>query len=410
MQTADYIVIGAGIAGASIAWQLVQDGRSSVLLLERESQPGYHTTGRSAALYMATYGTPNIQALTRASRAFYDAPPPEFGADPILSPRGVIYVAGPDQLDLLKRAYDDARAASPNVEWVDKPALLAQLPCLKPEAVAAGMSEPEAADIDVHALHQGYLRGLRQRGGQVLTQAEVVGLRKEGDAWHVALADGRQLRGSTIVNAAGAWADVVAAMAGVPPIGLEPRRRTAFTFTVPDGMDASHWPAVIGIDEGFYFKPDAGQLLGSPANADGAARGMGFSANFHQPGPQQRGTARLLRAAQVLGGLQGSGDQLIAQCAHPLQHGGQVGHQRCGAAQAQFIPDMAPVKHVGRLDEHLGRHAAHPGARGAPGAVVHDEVAIGALAHLAQGRQPRSARADDDGVQGCPHVPFSKLR
>ena len=268
MQTADYIVIGAGIAGASIAWQLVQDGRSSVLLLERESQPGYHTTGRSAALYMATYGTPNIQALTRASRAFYDAPPLEFGADPILSPRGVIYVAGPDQLDLLKRAYDDARAASPNVEWVDKPALLAQLPCLKPEAVAAGMSEPEAADIDVHALHQGYLRGLRQQGGQVLTQAEVVGLRKEGDAWHVALADGRQLRGSTIVNAAGAWADVVAAMAGVPPIGLEPRRRTAFTFAVPEGMDASHWPAVIGIDESFYFKPAAGQLLGSPANAD----------------------------------------------------------------------------------------------------------------------------------------------
>ena len=225
MQTADYIVIGAGIAGASIAWQLVQDGRSSVLLLERESQPGYHTTGRSAALYMATYGTPNIQALTRASRAFYDAPPLEFGADPILSPRGVIYVAGPAQLDLLKRAYDDARTASPNVEWVDKPALLAQLPCLKPEAVAAGMSEPEAADIDVHALHQGYLRGLRKRGGQVLTNAEVTALTRQGDGWQVTLADGRVLQARTIVNAAGAWADVVAGLAGVPPIGLEPRRR-----------------------------------------------------------------------------------------------------------------------------------------------------------------------------------------
>ena len=94
MQTVDTIVIGAGIAGASVAWQLVQPGAAgqgaSVLLLERELQPGYHTTGRSAALYMATYGTPNIQALTRASRAFYDAPPPEFGADPILSPRGVV--------------------------------------------------------------------------------------------------------------------------------------------------------------------------------------------------------------------------------------------------------------------------------------------------------------------------------
>lgn len=121
MQTVDTIVIGAGIAGASVAWQLVQPGAAgqgaSVLLLERESQPGYHTTGRSAALYMATYGTPNIQALTRASRAFYDAPPAEFGSDPILSPRGVVYVAGPDQLDLLKQTYDEAHATSPNVQW-----------------------------------------------------------------------------------------------------------------------------------------------------------------------------------------------------------------------------------------------------------------------------------------------------
>ena len=275
MQFADFIVVGAGIAGASVAWQLVQPGDGvgsaagpSVLLLERESQPGYHTTGRSAALYMATYGTPNIQALTRASRTFYDAPPPEFGDAPILSPRGVVYVAGPHQLDLLQQAFDDARAASPNVEWVDHAALMAMLPCLKPDAVAAGMSEPEAADIDVNALHQGYLRGLRQRGGQVLTNAEVTAVQREGNVWQVTLADGRTLQAGTIVNAAGAWADVLAGLAGVPPIGLEPRRRTAFTFPVPEGMDATHWPAVIGIDESFYFKPDAGQLLGSPANAD----------------------------------------------------------------------------------------------------------------------------------------------
>ncbi len=273
MQSADFIVVGAGIAGASVAWQLVQGAGpgtpgASVLLLERESQPGYHTTGRSAALYMATYGTANIQALTRASRAFYDAPPPEFGDTPILSPRGVVYVAGPHQLDLLKQAFEEAHAVSPNVEWVDHAALMAMLPCLKSDAVAAGMSEPEAADIDVNALHQGYLRGLRQRGGQVLTHAEVTAVQRQGDAWQVTLADGRTLQAGAIVNAAGAWADVLAGMAGVPPVGLEPRRRTAFTFPVPEGMDATHWPAVIGIDENFYFKPDAGQLLGSPANAD----------------------------------------------------------------------------------------------------------------------------------------------
>ena len=266
MDKLDYIVIGAGIAGASVAWELA--GGARVLLLERESQPGYHTTGRSAALYMATYGTPNICALTRASRAFYDAPPPEFGDAPILSPRGVVHVAGPGQIDLLTQAQDTARAAGSPVQWLEHADLLALLPCLKPEAVAAGLSEPDAADIDVHALHQGYLRGLRQRGGQLLTHAEVTALQREGDAWAVTLADGRVLQASSIVNAAGAWADVVAGLAGVPPIGLEPRRRTAFTFAVPEGMDASHWPAVIAVDESFYFKPDAGQLLGSPANAD----------------------------------------------------------------------------------------------------------------------------------------------
>lgn len=265
----DFVIIGAGIAGASMGWELA--GQRRVLLLERESQPGYHTTGRSAALYSATYGTANIRALTRASRAFYDAPPPEFGTSPILTPRGVVYLAGPDQLELLNAAYADAQALDPDVRSLTREQMLALVPCLSPEAVAAGMSEPGAADIDVHALHQGYLRGLRQRGGAIRCNAEVTGLQRLDDGWRVTLAGGEAITAGAVVNAAGAWADVVAALAGVPPIGLEPRRRTAFTFPVPAGMDASGWPAVIGIDESYYFKPDAGQLLGSPANADPVA-------------------------------------------------------------------------------------------------------------------------------------------
>lgn len=269
MQPYDFVIIGAGIAGASAGWELAAHRR--VLLLEREAQPGYHTTGRSAALYSATYGTPNICALTRASRAFYDAPPPEFGSAPILTPRGVVYLAGPDQLDLLEAAYAEALPRNPQVRRLTREELLEQAPCLRPEAVAAGMSEPGAADIDVHALHQGYLRGLRQRGGEIRTHAEVTALQRGEEGWHITLADGEVLRARAVVNAAGAWADVVAAQAGVPPIGLEPRRRTAFTFPVPAGMQAAHWPAVIGIAEDYYFKPDAGQMLGSPANADAVA-------------------------------------------------------------------------------------------------------------------------------------------
>ena len=266
----DFIIIGAGIAGASIGWELAAQRR--VLLLERESQPGYHTTGRSAALYSATYGTPNIRALTRASRAFYDAPPPEFGGAPILTPRGVVYLAGPHQLELLDAAHAEALALDPAVRRLTREQMLALVSCLRPEAVAAGMSEPGAADIDVHALHQGYLRGLRQRGGSIRCNAEVTGLQRlEQGGWRITLTGGEAITAGAVVNAAGAWADVVAGLAGVPAIGLEPRRRTAFTFAVPAGMDASRWPAVIGIDESYYFKPDAGQLLGSPANADPVA-------------------------------------------------------------------------------------------------------------------------------------------
>jgi D-arginine dehydrogenase len=146
--------------------------------------------------------------------------------------------------------------------------MLAAVPCLRPEAAALGLAEDGASDIDVHALHQGYLRGFRQHGGRVWTDAHVAGLARDGGFWTVTLADGRALRACHLVNAAGAWADELADLAGARRIGLEPRRRTAFTFAPPEGVDAARWPAVIGIDESYYFKPDAGQLLGSPANAD----------------------------------------------------------------------------------------------------------------------------------------------
>lgn len=266
MQLQDFVVIGAGIAGASVAYRLAE--HATVTVLEREAQPGYHSTGRSAAMFMETYGTPNIQALTRVGRDFYEHPPAGFTDTPILTPRGVLYIAREDQMDLLTAAYDAALARSPNVEMVDGPALLAEVPCLRPEAAFAGMREGGAADLDVNALHQGYLRGLKQRGGTLRNNAHVTAITPHADGWEVTLADGSTLLTRKIVNAAGAWADVVAGLAGVRPVGLEPRRRTAFIFAAPEGMATEHWPSVVGIDESFYFKPDAGLLLGSPANAD----------------------------------------------------------------------------------------------------------------------------------------------
>lgn len=262
----DYAVIGAGIAGASVAYRL--SASASVVVLEREAQPGYHSTGRSAAMFMETYGTAQIKALTRASRDFYEHPPQGFCEHPLLSPRGVLYIAAPDQQDLLREVYDEFRSQSPNVTLIDAEQALARVPCLRPDQLCGAIEEPDARDIDVHALHQGFLRGMARQRAALRNNAELVTATFEDGAWTLTLAGGESLRARVLVNAAGAWADHTAELCGVRPVGLQPCRRTAFTFTGPDDVDFAHWPAVVGVDESFYFKPDAGQLLGSPANAD----------------------------------------------------------------------------------------------------------------------------------------------
>ena len=159
---------------------------------------------------------------------------------------------------------------SPSAQWLDAAALHVLLPALNGERLVAGFLDDGARDIDVHSLHQGFLRGLRQRGGQLWTDADVAALQWDATAkhWRVQLQDGRSALARQLINAAGAWADVVGQLAGASSIGLSPKRRSAFTFAAPAGMDSHAWPAVIDVDEQWYFKPDAGQILGSPANAD----------------------------------------------------------------------------------------------------------------------------------------------
>jgi D-arginine dehydrogenase len=266
MDSFDVAIVGAGIAGASLAYRLAPQRR--VVLLERESQPGYHSTGRSAAMFMESYGPPMVRALTRASRAFYLQPPAGFTEQPILAPRGALYVAEPGQADLLQAMREELLATGCEVETLDAAATLAKAPCLRPDRVLGALFDADARDVDVAALHQGFLRGMRRAGGELRTNAEVRAARRTDGGWELTLADGRSLRARTVVDAAGAWADEVAALFGAPAVGLEPRRRSAFRFRAPEGSDVAGWPTVAGIDESWYFKPDAGQLLGSPANAD----------------------------------------------------------------------------------------------------------------------------------------------
>jgi D-arginine dehydrogenase len=262
---ADFLVVGAGIAGASVAYWLARHGR--VLVLERELQPGYHSTGRSAALFAESYGTPQVRALTRASRTFFDAPPQGFCDHPLLSPRGALIVATRGQEELLRARWQTLSALGEPLQLLSPAQTCAMLPVLRPQEVIGAIFDPGAADIDVHALHQGYLRGLRQNGGVVVCGAEVGAVQRRQDLWWLD-AGGQQYAAPVLVNAAGAWVDQIAALAGVAPIGLQPRRRSAFLFAPPENLDTTLWPLTIGVAEDWYFKPDAGLLLGSPANAD----------------------------------------------------------------------------------------------------------------------------------------------
>lgn len=268
MQQCDYLIIGAGIAGASTGYFLASHGKT--LLLEREAQPGYHSTGRSAALYTVAYGTPQVRALTAASRAFYDAPPAGFADHPLLTPRGELVVDFSGDAAELQRQYEQAREHVNEARLISADEACAMVPALRRELVHAALFDPSAADIDTAALHQGYLRGIRLQDGEIHCNREVLGINRDGDGWQVECA-GQRYRTRVLINAAGAWCDEIARLAGLPGIGVQPRRRAAFTFNGPSGIDCQHWPALVSLDESFYFKPDAGLLLGSPANADPVA-------------------------------------------------------------------------------------------------------------------------------------------
>ncbi|PMU24135.1 MULTISPECIES: FAD-binding oxidoreductase [unclassified Pseudomonas] len=266
MNQADYLIIGGGIAGASAGYWLSHHAR--VIVLERESMPGYHSTGRSAALYIAAYGTPQVRALTLGSRAFFDQPPAGFAEHPLLTPRGELLVDLIGDPGELQRQYLSAKALVPETRLLDVEESMAMMPILRREKVHGGIYDPTVCDIDTDALYQGYLRGIRRNGGEIHTDSDVQKLTRDGQGlWQVRTAQ-QHFSAPVIINAAGAWADHIGELAGAQKIGLQPKRRSAFVFSPPAELNIHAWPELAALNGSFYMKPDAGMFLGSPANAD----------------------------------------------------------------------------------------------------------------------------------------------
>ena len=259
----EFIVIGAGMAGASVAAELARSGK--VAIIERESRPGYHTTGRSAAVYLKSYGNAVIKAMTSASEDFYHNPPEGFSEVPLLHPRGMIMIARQDQLYRIDEELELVRPFVSDARALTSAEILTSVPQLKEDYVTGGFIDPQAEDMDVDAILQGYLRRFRKLGGMLFTDSEVLAMSADDGGWTVETRTGR-MRAPVVINAAGAWADPVAEMAGLGALGITPKRRTAFIIDPPQGADCSRWPAIADIDEQFYFRPESGGLFCSPAD------------------------------------------------------------------------------------------------------------------------------------------------
>ena len=372
MSACEFLVCGAGIAGASIAAELAAS--ASVVVAEREDVAGYHTTGRSAALYVASYGNAAIRALTAASRAFFDAPPPGFADHPLLTPRGCLHIGSAAQADALDALAAELGGTGVDVSRIGGAAACAMVAVLRPEAVAGGVSGARgggyrrrrtarrlpAAGPPARRPH----RARRRRGRPGARRRRLASA-----GWRAA----RRIEARTVVNAAGAWGDELAVLAGARPVGLAPLRRTAMILEAPPNVDIAGWPAVIDVGEAFYFKPEAGRILASPAD--------------ETPSPPTDAAPDELDIAVCIDRLQAAADIPVRRVI------------RAWAGLRTFAPDRTPVIGYGPEAPGLfwfagpGRlwHADRSGGR-APGRRPGPRRG-GAAGHLGARRRPQPALA-----------------
>jgi D-arginine dehydrogenase len=256
----DIIVIGAGIAGASVATHLAETKR--VLILEMEDRPGFHTTGRSAATFEPNYGPPAMLAFTRASNSFFLKPPPGFTDGPLLVPRSSLFFEAEGQEAATEKLLDSGSG----LEELTETQAIKHFPVLRPGYAQRTFLDPHTGDLDVDLLHRGYLKLFKLRGGQLLNSASAETIARVGKSWQVTTPQG-SFEAAILVNAAGAWGDVVAAKAGVKSVGLQPKRRSIGVIPVDDVPGAADFPMVTDVGETWYAKPQSGKMMVSSADA-----------------------------------------------------------------------------------------------------------------------------------------------
>lgn len=265
----DVAIVGGGIAGVSSGAHLAEAGLS-VVLLEAEATLAHHTTGRSAAQYLENYGNDTVRRLTLASRSYMEHPG-EFADGSFLGSRPLLKVGRAARVAELQADVEHAKELVPSTTFVDGDEARRILPILRND-IEGALYEPMSMDIDVAGLHQSYVRRLRAAGGEIRPSSRVVGLIRAGDSWQISTGT-EELSASIVVNAAGAWGDLVGAEAGAAPLGLHPLRRTIAIAAIPDGYDpadVARWPLTsFEPDSGpmvGYCKPEPGGLMVSPAD------------------------------------------------------------------------------------------------------------------------------------------------
>jgi D-arginine dehydrogenase len=260
--SADFLIVGGGVAGLSAAARLARHGRA--IVIEGEEAVGFHSSGRSAAFSHFGIGNRVVRALTRHSRAFFL----EAGDPPLAVRRPALFVATGEMLPALAELKEAMAPFAPGLAACDEAGMQALFPPLRTggDAIVAGIVDPDGLRLDSDALLQAFVRSVRGAGGEVRTGARIAAIARDGAAWRVTLANGETLAAPILVNAAGAWADQVAAMAGVAPLGLKPLRRTIIVVDPPAGADVSAWPFVKTALDDFYILPEGGRLAASPVD------------------------------------------------------------------------------------------------------------------------------------------------